>query len=449
MHLKHLKQQFQPAAEVTPPFNAADFVKVVDNAFFPLTPGTTLLYDNTDGISTNEFEVTRRTKKIFGVECLVVVDTVFENGVVVEKTFDYFAQDKFGNVWYFGEDTQEFVNGVPGTTQGAWRAGVDGATPGIIMLADPQVGDSYFQENAVGVAQDRAAVLSLSAAADSPYVSTNQALQTFDDTPLDVTLQEHKFYVETIGAIRVTDLINGDEEILVKIRFDGTARADTLRGNVGPDELNGFAGNDDLNGLAGADTLNGGTGNDTLDGGVDADADLLRGGAGNDTPHVRFADQAFGGTGDDLFLLHDNVDFGSIDGGAQRTGDLGRGRGDVLFFEGTLDLTAAGVSERIEGIETLSMANQHCGDLLRLALADVLALGDGEFEPRIRRGPDFDEGSAVRIEGDAGDQVVLSGGDWQQIAAQNTPVGFTLFAAAVGDGHAYVLVDADLTTTLA
>ena len=447
-----LKQQFQLAAasDLSLPFNPADFVsgQAIDNKFFPLTPGTTMIYGNSDGVSTDEFSVTRQTKVIDGVRCTVIIDTAFEDGVVAEKTTDYFAQDKFGNVWYFGEDTQKFIDGVPGPTTGTWRAGVNGATPGIIMLASPQVGDSYFQENAVGVAQDHATVQNLAASASSPYASSNQALLTLDDTPLDATLVEQKFYVDGIGAVLVHNVITGEDEFLVKQKIDGTRKDDALNGNVGSDELNGLAGNDVMDGKGGTDTLNGGRGNDTLEGGNDTVKDILNGDAGNDTIHVRTADEAFGGDGNDRFLLHDNTGFGLIDGGDERGDNVGRSQGDIVVFDGVLDLTEGDIGDRIVDIETFSMADGQGNDTLRLSLDDVIEIDGGEFEARVR-GQDFDEGEALRIEGDAGDKLILSGGDWHQIAASNAPAGYNVFVANSGDDNAYAIVDKDIITTVA
>ena len=111
------------------PINPNDFVPVIDNLFFDLQPGTTFMTESPDGSEVGTFVVTRQTKVIDGVTCVVVQDTTKVDGELVEKTNDYFAQDKDGNVWYFGEDTKEFENGKVVSTEGTWRAGVDGATP--------------------------------------------------------------------------------------------------------------------------------------------------------------------------------------------------------------------------------------------------------------------------------------------------------------------------------
>ena len=148
------------------PINPNDFVPVIDNPFFDLQPGATFTTKSPDGSETDIFVVTRETKVIDGVVCHVIKDTAIVDGEVVEKTNDYFAQDKNGNVWYFGEDTKQFENGQVVGTEGTWRAGVNGATPGIIMEADPHKGDAYAQEHAPPVALDEARVVKLNSSVD-------------------------------------------------------------------------------------------------------------------------------------------------------------------------------------------------------------------------------------------------------------------------------------------
>ncbi|MFM9841708.1 MAG: calcium-binding protein [Dongiaceae bacterium] len=448
MSLSHFTRGFQPSSAPSTTINPADFVKTVDNPYFALQPGTAFFYENADGSAANEFVVTRRTKVIQGVTCVVVMDTATEDGELVEKTFDYFAQDIYGNVWYFGEDTKEFVDGKVVSTEGTWRAGVDGAQPGIIMKASPQVGDEYNQENAPGVAEDRAEVLSLDAPASAAYAAFLQTLQTLDTTPLDPGSVEHKFYAQGVGQVLTENVITGEIEQLVKIKIDGTLKNDTLVGKVGTDELIGHAGNDSLNGLAGSDTIHGGYGRDLLDGGNDLDADCLYGGAGKDTINIGTADRAFGGLGNDVLRLFDNSDFGSVDGGRQFCRSVARSTGDVLTFDGQLDLAAPGLSERITGIETLSMRNGSGGDSLKLSSLDVLDLGDGTFNP-LFKGPDtFRNGDALRIDGESGDQLILTGGQWSEIDAQNAPKGYDVFAVQVPSGSAYILVQEDITVSL-
>ena len=135
----------------TPHIDPADFTTTIDNEYFPMEPGTIFLYRG--GTERDRMTVTSDTKKVMGVECVVVDDRAWQGDQLVEQTYDWFAQDKEGNVWYFGEDTKEYENGKVTSTKGSWEAGVDGAKPGIIMQADPKVGDSYRQEYYPGEAE--------------------------------------------------------------------------------------------------------------------------------------------------------------------------------------------------------------------------------------------------------------------------------------------------------
>ena len=184
--------------------NPADFVSVVNNPFFTLTPGTTFVYEGEDDEGETErilVEVTHQQKVVMGVTCKVVRDRVYVDNELVEDTFDWFAQDKQGNVWYFGEDVKNYEDGELVDTDGSWEAGIDGAEPGYIMRADPQVGDTYQQEYYEGEAEDMAEVLSLSASVDIDYGSFDNCLQTKEWTPLEPGIVEHKFYCREVGFV--------------------------------------------------------------------------------------------------------------------------------------------------------------------------------------------------------------------------------------------------------
>jgi len=182
-----------------PHINPADFTTKVDNKYFPLKPGTTFFYDG--GAQRDEFAVTHSTKKVMGVECVVVSDKAWENGKLIEQTYDWHAQDKKGNVWYFGEDTKEYNNGKVTSTKGSWEAGVDGAKPGIIMQAHPKVGQSYRQEYYKGEAEDMAKAISLDESVRVPYGSFDGVLETKEWTPLEPSYAEHKYYAGGVGQV--------------------------------------------------------------------------------------------------------------------------------------------------------------------------------------------------------------------------------------------------------
>ncbi len=187
-----------------PRIDPADFTTKVDNTYSPLKPGTTLVYEGkTEGIAARKVvTVTHDTRKVMGVKCLVIKDTVAEEGKLVEQTYDWYAQDNKGSVWYFGEDSKDYKNGKVTTTKGSWEAGVDGAKPGIVMQAHPEVGQSYRQEYYKGQAEDFAKVIDLNGSAKAPYGSFDHAVVTKEWTPLDPGMVENKYYASGIGFVK-------------------------------------------------------------------------------------------------------------------------------------------------------------------------------------------------------------------------------------------------------
>jgi hypothetical protein len=199
----------------------AAFVDKIDNKYFPLPVGTTFIFEGTakGGSERVEVFVSPQTKKILGVITAVIRDRVTVDGKLVEETFDWYAQDKDSNVWYFGEDAKEYRDGVVVNTEGSWEAGVNGAQPGIIMEANPKVGDSYHQEYAKGVAEDMAQVLSLKETSSVPYGSFDNLLMTKEWSALKPGIVEHKYYASGVGQIRSTMVQGGTEQSkLVEIR---------------------------------------------------------------------------------------------------------------------------------------------------------------------------------------------------------------------------------------
>jgi hypothetical protein len=187
------------------------------NPYFPLIMGTTWTYKG--GGQINTVSVTRLTKTILGVTCVVVRDIVQENGQTIEDTEDWFAQDVQGNIWYFGEISQEFNNGELVSLEGSWKAGVDSAKPGIIMLSSPQVGNVYRQEFKLGEAEDLAQVLSLTGSTTGPVASCNgNCLVTKEFTPIEPDAEENKYYAPGVGLILVIDLETGERVELTDIK---------------------------------------------------------------------------------------------------------------------------------------------------------------------------------------------------------------------------------------
>jgi hypothetical protein len=206
---------------VSPQGIRALFVKNVDNEFFPLQRETTFFYEGTrDGAPTrDELHVTDRTTRILNVDVTVVRDRAFEDGVLVEDTLDYYAQDLSGNVWYFGEDTRELdAKGRVISTKGTWRAGVNGAAPGLIMEAHPQPGDRYYQEIAANVAEDQASVRSLNSSTCVPFDCFAHLLRTRETSRFEPDVVEQKYYARHVGFVR-GDLIAGGHEHTALVRI--------------------------------------------------------------------------------------------------------------------------------------------------------------------------------------------------------------------------------------
>jgi hypothetical protein len=197
----------------TPRIDPASFVARVDNRYFPLRPGTawhfTGLVDGTR--QTDDAVVLTRTKRILGVKATVVRDTVSEHGHPIELTFDYYAQDRQGNVWYMGEDAFDRVHGRFVKASDSWLGGVSSGKPGIIMPAQPRVGDAYRQEYyPPGKALDTARVISLNGKLKVGYGSFKHLLVTSDYSPAEPQT-EHKYYAPGVGEIAERVVKGGHE----------------------------------------------------------------------------------------------------------------------------------------------------------------------------------------------------------------------------------------------
>jgi hypothetical protein len=191
------------AAKEIPTFpGAGNFVAQITNPYLNFAPGRVFTYrtETAAGTEINTVEVTTQTKMIEGVATTVLHDQVFLNGELSEDTFDWMAQDTGGNVWYFGEDTKEYENGQLVSTAGSWEAGVSGE-PGILMLADPEVGQRYKQEDSPDNAEDMAKIVSLCAPVTVPYGNFDCALQTAEWSLVESGPRDAKYYVSGVGEV--------------------------------------------------------------------------------------------------------------------------------------------------------------------------------------------------------------------------------------------------------
>jgi hypothetical protein len=200
----------------------AGFAPRVDNPWFPLIPGTTFVYRGVkDGKTARDVvKVLITTRTIQGVRCTSVSDRLYLAGRLEERTTDWYAQDRAGNVWYFGEATAELDRaGHVTTTEGTWLAGRDGARAGVYITARPSVGQSGLQEYYKGHAEDHFAVVSVHARVSVPFVSSANAVLTKEWTPLEPGTLDHKYYVRGIGTVKeVTVKGPVERDVLVSMR---------------------------------------------------------------------------------------------------------------------------------------------------------------------------------------------------------------------------------------
>jgi hypothetical protein len=198
-----------------------DFVARVNNPWFPLEPGSRWRYRGVDedGPFSDEMRVTHRTKTILGVRATVVHDVVLRQGKRREITSDWYAQDRAGNVWYFGENTRELNrHGQVTSREGSFRAGRDGARPGVLFPGTPRVGQTARQEYYKGHAEDQFEILDLDARVSTPYVSTRHAVRTKETSPLEPGVVDNKYYARGVGDVSEVT-VKGPKERLRLVSF--------------------------------------------------------------------------------------------------------------------------------------------------------------------------------------------------------------------------------------
>ena len=193
----------QHDAAYHPKVDAADFQTNVDNPWFPLIPGTVFKYvemkdgERTDVVTTVTFDV----KTIANVPCIVVHDVASKRGEIAEDTLDWYAQDKQGNVWYFGEDTKSYQRDGKYSTEGSWEAGVKGAQPGIVMPHHPAPGNPYRQEYLAGHAEDMAQIVALNESVTVPFGVFVDTVRSKEWSELEAG-SDQKWYARDVGFVR-------------------------------------------------------------------------------------------------------------------------------------------------------------------------------------------------------------------------------------------------------
>lgn len=219
-----LPENFDPNEPYAVSINAADLSMTIDNTFFPAPEAATWVYQAETDDGTEQIDVMvlspadpNGDKAVLGTSMRVIRDTVRLDGEVIEDTWDWYGQDAEGNVWYVGEDTSEFENGAFVCNCGAWEWGVDGALPGYVMLADPQVGDAYRQEYYEGEAEDLAEIVELDVTATVAAGMFTGCIRTREVSAIDRSYEEFKTYCPGVGLV----LEEEDDERVELISYSG------------------------------------------------------------------------------------------------------------------------------------------------------------------------------------------------------------------------------------
>ncbi len=206
-----------------PEVNAAKFANsiTITNPYFPVTAGKKYIYEGQthDGLEKIEEQRLTTTKTILGITCIIVNFKAFLNGTLIEEAWDWYAQDNEGNVWYFGEDVNNFnTDGSLKDHAGSWEAGVDGAQPGTIMPANPKTGFAYREEYYFNHAEDRAEITGTGLTVTIPLGTYTNCIKTKNWTELEPDLNETKFYAPGIGLIKEVNVTDNTEIVLKAIQ---------------------------------------------------------------------------------------------------------------------------------------------------------------------------------------------------------------------------------------
>ena len=228
---------------ILPNFSAATFGNstTINNRFFPLPGGTINSYGaelidpdtGEEETERNDHFATFETKVIEGVEAVVVRDTAYADGLLVEDTLDWYAQDDEGNVWYLGEIATNYNydddgNFIGTDFDGSWQAGVDGASPGWIMRAAPKAGDSYFQEFYAGVAEDEGEVIATGLHIDTDFGSFDDVVKILDTSALEPGVGAYKYFAPGVGLVLEEEVVLSEDEPELVIEIKNRREVDDL-----------------------------------------------------------------------------------------------------------------------------------------------------------------------------------------------------------------------------
>lgn len=191
------------------------------NPYFPALPGKKYIFEgqSPDGLERVEETRLATTKTIMGITCIIIHVKEYLNGTLTEETHDWYAQDNDGNVWYFGEEVDNYnPNGIIKNHAGSWEAGVDGAKPGLIMPANPQAGFTYREEYYFNHAEDEAEISATGLTVSIPYGNFTNCIKTRNWTELEPDQLENKYYAPGTGLLKEENLTDNFEIKLITIQ---------------------------------------------------------------------------------------------------------------------------------------------------------------------------------------------------------------------------------------
>jgi hypothetical protein len=226
------------AANLEVDFESATFTNptIIDNQYWPLSPGVTHVYaaETEDGCEVNSVMPSPSANKddfappYDEITALAVEDLEWlseecdGNYILMEKTTDWYAQDDDENIWYLGEETEAFEDDLNCLSdEGAWEAGEDGAEAGIVILGTPVKGLAYSQEYLEDEAEDKGKVLNLDVFVElEGFGPFTDCLKTKEWTPLERGSIEHKYYCPTGGGLMLIKELQGRT---VRVEYVGQA----------------------------------------------------------------------------------------------------------------------------------------------------------------------------------------------------------------------------------
>lgn len=203
-----------------PVLEPAQFSEQVTAPWLALRPGRVWVYESATALGLERIETTvlAEPRLIGGVPCRATDTQEWLDGELKERAVEWYSQDAQGAVWYLGEITQEFADGLPVAMDGSWRAGVDGAMAGMILPHAPRVGDAYRMEFLLGEAEDVARVVAVEQTVTVPAGTFEHCVAVEEWSPIDLRELVLKYYAPSAGMVLEVNQRTGERLELLELR---------------------------------------------------------------------------------------------------------------------------------------------------------------------------------------------------------------------------------------